>query len=436
MTAIITLPRLGETMEEGRVVAWLVEEGAEFVRGDALVEVETDKTVVEVPALGAGRLIEWLVGEGDAVSVGADLARVSVAGADWAGGEAPDDAEKTDATTETLTPPDAQPLAVTAPSSRALDEPHRTAPEPQQQPRPRATPLARRLARQYGLPLAELEGTGRRGRIEREDVERARGAASDAPAAHPVTDFFLRSAGPVDGPPVVLLHGFAADSAIWAGVMARLARDGCRVLAPDLPAHGATKHDAKRPSDLSRGLAETLVAHAPGAPLHLVAHSMGALPALRLAAEAPAASLTLIAPIGLALGIDRAFIYGLSGASSVGEVAHLLERMVDGPLPLSAEAIAEIHASLSSGRLTALADALVGTSGQAVNLRATLAALAETLPVRLILGHRDRIIPWEDALSVSPKIAVHHIPCAGHMPQWDAAPEVVAIVRQAVGLEG
>jgi hypothetical protein len=78
MSDLLTLPRLGETMEEGRVTGWMVAPGAQFRRGDTLLEVETDKTVVEVPALRDGTLGEILAAVGDMVRVGAPLARLEM----------------------------------------------------------------------------------------------------------------------------------------------------------------------------------------------------------------------------------------------------------------------------------------------------------------------------------------------------------------------
>ena len=69
MTGILKMPRMGETMDEGKLVAWLVEPGVAFKRGDPILEVETDKTVVEFPALGDGTLVESLVEIGEMVDV-------------------------------------------------------------------------------------------------------------------------------------------------------------------------------------------------------------------------------------------------------------------------------------------------------------------------------------------------------------------------------
>ena len=85
---VLRMPRLGESMEEGKLVEWLVKLGEPFKRGQEILEVETDKTIVEFPALGDGTLIETLVEQGDMVSVGTPIARIEVGeGPDWTGDE-------------------------------------------------------------------------------------------------------------------------------------------------------------------------------------------------------------------------------------------------------------------------------------------------------------------------------------------------------------
>ncbi len=148
----ITLPRLGETMEEARVTTWLKAPGDSFRRGDVLLEVETDKTVVEVPALQDGRLLEQLVGPGETVALDEPIAMVDVDGAADAAG----------------TPPDAA-----APNPGPPAAPNPTAP-PVAATGLRASPLARRLGREGGLDLSTIVGTGRRGRIMAADVRAMR----------------------------------------------------------------------------------------------------------------------------------------------------------------------------------------------------------------------------------------------------------------------
>ena len=72
----LLLPRLGETMEEAKVTEWIVVPGDAYARGDVLLEVETDKTVVEVPALSDGTLITQLVAPGDTVALDGPIAEV------------------------------------------------------------------------------------------------------------------------------------------------------------------------------------------------------------------------------------------------------------------------------------------------------------------------------------------------------------------------
>lgn len=70
----LPMPRLGETMDSGTIASWTIAEGDSFERGDTLLELETDKTLVEYPALESGRLIETLLAEGDEASVGEPIA--------------------------------------------------------------------------------------------------------------------------------------------------------------------------------------------------------------------------------------------------------------------------------------------------------------------------------------------------------------------------
>ncbi|HLY94293.1 MAG TPA: dihydrolipoamide acetyltransferase family protein, partial [Gaiellaceae bacterium] len=126
------LPDLGEGLTEGEIARWLVTEGQEIAEDDPLVEISTDKTTVEIPSPAAGIVSKIFVGEGEIVPVGTTLV---VIGGDHA--------------------------AETAGSD----------------PKPRATPLVRRLAQELGVDLGSLAGTGPQGRITEQDV---RGAATPA----------------------------------------------------------------------------------------------------------------------------------------------------------------------------------------------------------------------------------------------------------------
>ena len=203
----------------------------------------------------------------------------------------------------------------------------------------RATPLARRLARQRGIDLASLRGTGRRGRIERRDVE---AAAAGEPGIGGQAGLALREDGPATGPATLFLHGFAGDRTVWAGLSAIVAEAGYRMVAVDLPAHGATTFEAATAADLAAPL-PTSRGTRRGKGLSTSSLTPWAQsPPVTLAETVPVASLTLIAPAGLGHAIDAGFIRGMARARGPGEVAHLLGRMTDGPNGLSEAAIATI----------------------------------------------------------------------------------------------
>ena len=139
------LPDLGEGLTEGEVARWLVAEGQEVAEDDPLVEIQTDKTTVEIPSPAAGKVTRILVAEGQVVPVGTVLVVI---------GDSPDEA---------------------AASPRAAQVGTRAA-------KPQATPLVRRIARELGVDIDSVVGTGPNGRVTEDDVRAASGA--NAPAAH------------------------------------------------------------------------------------------------------------------------------------------------------------------------------------------------------------------------------------------------------------
>ena len=143
------LPDLGEGLTEGEIARWLVSEGQEIAEDDPLVEIQTDKTTVEIPSPAAGVVSRILVEEGKVVPVGTLLV---VIGGD---GTAPSDEEQ----------PRGEPaLSQVQDSGRGPSD------------RVRATPLVKRLAKELGVDLATVRGTGPGGRVAEEDVRTAAGA--------------------------------------------------------------------------------------------------------------------------------------------------------------------------------------------------------------------------------------------------------------------
>ena len=178
----IVMPRLSDSMEEGTVLGWMKAVGDEVALGDELVEIETDKANMVYEADVAGTLIEIIAEEGATLPIGEVIARVGDAG------EAPavpsGDSEAAPAA-EPDSAPDGKPDEAPAPEAAPA-----TTPEPAAAPaaagdRIKASPLARRMAREQGVELASLTGSGPGGRIVKADVESGAGAAAAPAAAAP-----------------------------------------------------------------------------------------------------------------------------------------------------------------------------------------------------------------------------------------------------------
>ncbi len=184
------LPDLGEGLTEAEVVRWLVQEGDTIALNQPIVEVETAKAMVEIPAPFAGTVVKLHAGEGDTVEVGAPLIKVD-SGESAAGvagnGAAQASREADDSRQPTLVGPGERQqlrrrrrLASHGGSSgpgRADAAPPAT--------RPRATPPVRKYAKERGVDLGQVDGSGKDGRITREDVERALVSAGAGGAAAP-----------------------------------------------------------------------------------------------------------------------------------------------------------------------------------------------------------------------------------------------------------
>lgn len=157
MPVDLLMPKLGLTMSEGVLLEWKAAPGDKVTKGQVLFVVETDKTATEIEAQADGVLDEQLVAEGETALVGALVGRLSGESEARANGAKSD--PKPDAPSGNVT------LAPAAPSVRQ--------PPASRKDRIIATPLARRVARERGIDLSTLTGSGPRGRIKRVDVENA-----------------------------------------------------------------------------------------------------------------------------------------------------------------------------------------------------------------------------------------------------------------------
>jgi pyruvate dehydrogenase E2 component (dihydrolipoamide acetyltransferase) len=194
MATEVKLPRLGQGMESGTIVRWLKAEGEPVSKRDPLYELDTDKVTQEVEAEAEGVLLKIVVPEGE-VEVGTTIALIGAEGEDLpvaaeapAGDPAPTTQSEPSAPSERPpAAPDEAAAEETAPRS-SVSETSVGAPsgEAGAGARVKASPLARRIARERGVDLASVVGTGPDGRIVAEDVEQAATApAAAAPAAAP-----------------------------------------------------------------------------------------------------------------------------------------------------------------------------------------------------------------------------------------------------------
>ncbi|MFK0204661.1 pyruvate dehydrogenase complex dihydrolipoamide acetyltransferase [Agrobacterium sp. NPDC090283] len=189
----ITMPALSPTMEEGNLAKWLVKEGDKVAPGDVIAEIETDKATMEVEAVDEGTVAKLVVPAGtEAVKVNALIAILAADGEDVAeaakGGAAVSakaEAPKQEAAKAEAPEEEAAPAKAEKPAADQAAAPSTPAPVAKSGERIFASPLARRLAKEAGLDLSAVSGSGPHGRIVKTDVEKAvaSGGAKAAPAA-------------------------------------------------------------------------------------------------------------------------------------------------------------------------------------------------------------------------------------------------------------
>jgi pyruvate dehydrogenase E2 component (dihydrolipoamide acetyltransferase) len=212
MASDVVMPRLSDSMEEGTVLKWLVDQGAEVKRGEPLVEIETDKANMTYDADTDGVLVEIVAQEGDTLPIGEVIARIGEPGeaesdgggkseqpeAEAEGGADQDIGAEEAEAEEAASEPEKTPAVASAEAgggeTEAAAGTATTTKPPQGNGagdggRVKASPIARRMARELGVELARLEGTGPGGRIVKADVQAAAGngdaQAAEAPAEAP-----------------------------------------------------------------------------------------------------------------------------------------------------------------------------------------------------------------------------------------------------------
>jgi len=186
------MPRLSDSMEEGTILKWLKADGEPVSRGEPLAEIETDKATLTYESDAAG-VLTIVAPAGETLPIGSVIARLDADNGARAASAAPSQSRS-------VAPPQPEPQR---PPQAAAPEPPAPSPSPAATAggRVKVSPVARRLAREHGVDLHALTGTGPGGRIVKDDVERAATSAPAAAAPPPAADAAPPPAAPAAAPP-------------------------------------------------------------------------------------------------------------------------------------------------------------------------------------------------------------------------------------------
>jgi len=364
----VTMPKWGLSMQLGKITTWIVEEGDEISVGDDLADIETEKINGTLEAADAGTVRRIIARVGEDVPVSGTIALLAPA-------------EVTD---------------------EELD----------------AAVLEARAVIDAGVP------------------DDAGGAAELQTADVGGRKISYAGAG-TDGDVILLVHGYGGDRNSWLFLQEPLAAK-YRVYALDLPGHGTSSKDV---GDGSIGVladAVTGVLDALGADrAHLVGHSMGGAVALAVAAAAPVriASLTLIAPAGFGPEINAGYLRGFADAQTRRELKPVVVQLFADESLVTRQLVDDLLAYKRldgvDQALHTLLGALLDGDAQRADSAASLAVIGGAVPVTVVWGRADQIIPAAQADSV-PGAVRHVIDGAGHMPHMERPAEVQAAVEETL----
>jgi pyruvate dehydrogenase E2 component (dihydrolipoamide acetyltransferase) len=373
----VTMPKWGLSMQLGKITGWVVAEGDDVKVGDDLADIETEKITGTLEASDAGTVRRIVARVGEDVPVSGTIALIAPA----------------DVTDDDLDAAVAQARAV-------IDA---------------------------GVPDDAVGGP----ELQTADVGGRK--ISYAGAGE-------------DGDVILLVHGYGGDRNSWLFLQEPLAAR-YRVYALDLPGHGTSAKDVGAGPAGPEGPAGTLsvlagavtgVLDALGAErAHLVGHSMGGAVALAVAARDPGriASLTLIAPSGFGSEINAGYLRGFADAQTRRELKPVVGQLFADEQLVTRQLVEDLLAYKRldgvDEALHALVDTLLDGDVQRADSAALMAAIGDAVPVTVVWGGADRIIPAAQAESVAGAVR-HLVDGAGHMPHMERPAEVQAAIEETI----
>jgi pyruvate dehydrogenase E2 component (dihydrolipoamide acetyltransferase) len=368
----VTMPKWGLSMQLGKITGWIAAEGDDVGVGDDLADIETEKIAGTLEAADAGTLRRIIARVGEDVPVSSTIALIAPAGV------SDDDLD-----------------AAVAQARAVIDA---------------------------GVP-----------------EEAAGGPAVETAEVGGRKVCFVGTGQ--DGDVVLLVHGYGGDRNSWLFLQEPLSARH-RVYSLDLPGHGSSAKDVGDGSVGTLADAVLGVLDAIGAGrAHLVGHSLGGAAVLTAAARDPRriCSLTLIAPSGFGQEINAGYLRGFADAQTRRELKPVVGQLFADESLVTRQLVDDLLAYKRLDGVEAALHTLVGTlldgETQRVDSPAALAACGGTVPVTVVWGTADRIIPPTQAESVA-GAARHLVDGAGHMPHMERPAEVQAAVEESIARAG